>query len=702
MKNKPMTILSAAILSVASIAFGAEFSWKGGNSGFWSDKGNWSPEGVPGNEDAVSFSWNNVKDDTTVAIDSISGISLKSLTISGGGSLIWKGLSSEKRMLNIVNSGSDVKLSGGPFVFDGLDVALKVVNMSPGNNRFLLTGGGSTTNTLLVLKNDATLTLDNTLMLLSGDNNAMGTKVSIRDSAKLDISGSSSLLQLGRGANTWGGIEQRGGFVNSEGVVSFGYNNGGSFGTWEMFAGTNAISADVMFAVGSDSRAGLYIHGGKFTFGGSPFIGCSQTGRADVFIDGGEVSFDGKTMTLVNRASDSIDSPSVLTIAGTARVHGFRILPYGDRNSYQGCSRAMVNLNGESILSLTDTFKVKAVASSSRCTLSFDGGTLERVTGSPDSEQNTSLLSGIDAVVYSGGGKIRARKSDGTASGMILNSAKFRKAGGFGVSSITVTHGGTGYLLPPLVNITGGSGSNATAVAQIDYEKQQVTNVVITCHGEGYKSGDLVNVSFEVPGSPVVSAAVATAHLAENTAGTLWIDDGNDITFGADFEYDGNLSAANANVQIAGDVGFGGDSRFKNLTVKDNGKLMVAGSASAVNVEVKANGCVEVASDGSLNVENYAALYGDIRVACASSSPLVLVVGNCAFANSEEEPTEIIPSANLVSREPIQVISVRGNVNGSIDLGEEGTLRWKLKVKNENGATVYYLVPRQGTVVIFK
>jgi hypothetical protein len=407
-------------------------------------------------------------------------------------------------MLNIVNTGSDVKLSGGPLVFDGLDVALKVVNMSSGNNRFLLTGGGSTTNTLLVLRNDATLTLDNTLMLLSGDNNAMGTKVLIRDSAKLDISGSSSLLQLGRGANTWGGIEQRGGFVNSEGVVSFGYNNGGSFGTWEMFAGTNAISADVMFAVGSDSRAGLYIHGGKFTFGGSPFIGCSQTGRADVFIDGGEVSFDGKTMTLVNRASDSIDSPSVLTIAGTARVHGFRILPYGDRNSYQGCSRAMVNLNGESILSLTDTFKVKAVASSSRCTLSFDGGTLERVTGSPSSEQNTSLLSGIDAVVYSGGGKIRARKSDGTASGMILNSAEFRKAGGFGVSSITVTHGGTGYLLPPLVNITGGSGSNATAVAQIDYEKQQVTNVVITCHGEGYKSGDLVNVSFEVPGSPVV------------------------------------------------------------------------------------------------------------------------------------------------------------------------------------------------------
>lgn len=701
MKNKSMTILSVAILSVASIAFGAEFSWKGGNSGFWSDKGNWSPEGVPGNEDAVSFSWNNVKDDTTVAIDSISGISLKSLTISGGGSLIWKGLSSEKRMLNIVNSGSDVKLSGGPFVFDGLDVVLKVIN-SPGNNRLLLTGGGSTTNTLLVLKNDATLTLDNTLMLLSGDNNAMGTKVSIRDSAKLDISGSSSLLQLGRGANTWGGIEQRGGFVNSEGVVSFGYNNGGSFGTWEMFAGTNAISADVMFAVGSDSRAGLYIHGGKFTFGGSPFIGCSQTGRADVFIDGGEVSFDGKTMTLVNRASDSIDSPSVLTIAGTARVHGFRILPYGDRNSYQGCSRAMVNLNGESILSLTDTFKVKAVASSSRCTLSFDGGTLERVTGSPGSEQNTSLLSGIDAVVYSGGGKIRARKSDGTASGMILNSAKFRKAGGFGVSSITVTHGGTGYLLPPLVNITGGSGSNATAVAQIDYEKQQVTNVVITCHGEGYKSGDLVNVSFEVPGSPVVSAAVATAHLAENTAGTLWIDDGNDITFGADFEYDGNLSAANANVQIAGDVGFGGDSRFKNLTVKDNGKLMVAGSASAVNVEVKANGCVEVASDGSLNVENYAALYGDIRVARASSVPLISVSGNCNFASSEEVPTGIKPASDLDPKESIPVISVHGNVNGSIGLGEEGALRWKLKVKNENGATVYYLVPRKGTVVIFK
>ena len=51
-----MTILSAAILSVASIAFGAEFSWNGGNLGSWNDKTNWSPEGVPGNGDTVDLS----------------------------------------------------------------------------------------------------------------------------------------------------------------------------------------------------------------------------------------------------------------------------------------------------------------------------------------------------------------------------------------------------------------------------------------------------------------------------------------------------------------------------------------------------------------------------------------------------------------------------------------------------------------------
>ena len=701
MKNKPMTILSAAILSVASIAFGAEFSWNGGNLGSWNDKTNWSPEGVPGNGDTVDLS-GVYGADTTITVDSSPTISFPDSTSLSGGALILQGDSNSRRSLMVAKSGKDIQIKGGPLTIKNLDMSVKVTD-NGANNRFFLTGTGNT-NSLLVLEGDAALTFNDTHLFLTGDNNPLGSRITIRNEASLNLSSVNAMFHIGRGMNAWGGVEQRGGFVNCYGTLSFGVNNGGSFGPWEMFAGTNTVSDTATLAAGSDSMAGLYIHGGKFSFVNKSYLyfGKNQTGRSEVFIDGGEMSFDGMTMSLADRASDSIDRPSVLTIAENAYVHGNRILPYGDRTSYEGASRVMVNLNGNSILSLKDAFYVKAVSSSARATLSFNGGTLERVTGSPGSEQNMSLLSGIDAVVYSGGGKIRARKSDGTASGMILNSAEFRKAGGFGVSSITVTHGGTGYLLPPLVNITGGSGSNATAVAQIDYEKQQVTTVVITCHGEGYKSGDLVNVSFEVPGSPVVSAAVATAHLAENTAGTLWIDDGNDITFGADFEYDGNLSAANANVQIAGDVGFGGDSRFKNLTVKDNGKLMVAGSASAVNVEVKANGCVEVASDGSLNVENYAALYGDIRVACASSSPLVLVVGNCAFANSEEEPTEIIPSANLVSREPIQVISVRGNVNGSIGLGEEGTLRWKLKVKNENGATVYYLVPRKGTVVIFK
>ena len=691
----------AALLAVAAATYADTRAWTPGVSGSWDDGTKWSPNGIPADGDVVQFG-GTYNADTTVTVGNTATVAFPSVTsLSGGGKLILQGLSPSARTLTVNNSASDLQFSGGPLEFSDLSAVIAVPYAS--NKRFFLTGGGSGGPTRLVLSGDSVATLSNTMLLLSGDNNAQGSRVEIEDEASLVMSGSGSEIQPGRGQNTWGGIVQRGGSVTGDGVVTLG-NNANSFGVWEMFSGTNAISANVRLAFGGGSKAGLYVHGGKFTFGGEPHFGSSSTGRAEVFIDGGEVSFDGQTLRLVARTADSADTPCVLTIAGSASVHGFKLYPYGSTTGYSGRSRALVNLNGDGILSLTDTFRVVDPATS-RATLSFNGGTLERVTGSPDSDANKQLLTGIDTVVYPGGGKLKARKSDGTASGMNLNNAKFRKAGGWGVSSIGVTSGGSGYLLPPLVDITGGSGSNATAVAQIDYDTGAVTNVIVTCPGEGYASGDTLSVSFVAPAKPVVTAATATATLAENTAGTLRIVDGSTVSLGATFRYDGDFAMdTGTQVPITGNITLGGRSEFKGLDVRDNATLVFAGPATARDADLKGLGTIAITENGTLAVAGYASFRGTVAVARTSATPLITVGGNCSFAPATESSAvaTLIPAEGLRAAEPIPVVAVSGNVAGELTLDASATDEWSIRTKTENGVTTIYLCPKKSFVIVVR
>ena len=673
----PHTGLCALAVCIVATVAADTHTWTQGVSGLWSDATKWDIGEVPANDDTVAFG-GSIAIDTVVEIGNAPTVSFqKTTSISGGGALVLKGVGGNGK-LPVVNNGVEIQFTGGPLVVRDLAVSAKV-NNNGGNNRLFLTGGSSSTNTILALEGDASLSVVDTMMFLSGDNSTKGSRLTINDSASLNMSGASSWLHLGRGKNTWGGMEQRGGSVTCEGEVVLG-NNENSFGSWEMFAGTTVVSTNIKLSAGAGSNAGLYIHGGKITLGRYSYFG--HTGRSEVFIDGGEMSFPNKEMSLVNRGSDDKDCPSVFTIAGNAYVCGFRMYPYGDRDKYEGVSRVMVNLNGNSLLSLTDGFNVKASTSSPRATLSFNGGTLERVTGSSASDQNKNLLKGIDTVVYPGGGRLRARKKDGSASGMNLNNFRLRKAGGYGVASIAVTSGGCGYLLPPLVDIIGGKGSNATAVAQIDYDKQTVTNVIVTCPGEGYAPDDTLSVSFVVPSKPVVTRATATVTLSENVPGTFKIAAGTTVDFGAaDFRYDGNFATEEgAYVRISGDVSFGGESAFNSLEIADGGKLTLAGPATASNVEVEGAGTLA------------------IEVRCVSDTPLVTVKGSCFFG----EGTKIVPAAGLPVGISIPVVRVSGTVSGVPQLHGEESVNWKLSAKSANGVTTYNLVSRRGLVVVLK
>lgn len=82
--------------------------------------------------------------------------------------------------------------------------------------------------------------------------------------------------------------------------------------------------------------------------------------------------------------------------------------------------------------------------------------------------------------------------------------------GGPPTIAISVAPGGSSYTTVPNVQISGGSGSGATAVAQLS--GGTVTGITVTNQGTGYKAGDTPTVTIDPPPAATGSAqAKATA-----------------------------------------------------------------------------------------------------------------------------------------------------------------------------------------------
>jgi len=86
------------------------------------------------------------------------------------------------------------------------------------------------------------------------------------------------------------------------------------------------------------------------------------------------------------------------------------------------------------------------------------------------------------------------------------------------VVAIEVINGGAGYTENPVVNITGGEGSGATAEAQIDLDSGSVTKILVTNPGQGYTETPDVTIGT----SPTGQNAEASAVLSVNSSIKLY------------------------------------------------------------------------------------------------------------------------------------------------------------------------------------
>ena len=244
-----------------------------------------------------------------------------------------------------------------------------------------------------------------------------------------------------------------------------------------------------------------------------------------------------------------------------------------------------------------------ATTSAPTALLNFNGGTLS-ATGT---NAGASFLTdaNIDAVtVYSGGGTIDNNGTSITVGKALLTNS------GTGITNIAVTNGGSGYIGAPLVTISGGAGSTATAYA----------NMVDDGTGNGTFKIDTITVT----SNGVYTSAPTTVTLTgggASTAATI-----GTITTGA------NVTTGGMTFQGAGTTTLSGANTYTGATNINAGNLIVSGSlAGAVNVN---SGGTLGAGSGTINGVTTVASGGILWPGVSGSGTHILTLNNNVAFNS--------------------------------------------------------------------
>ena len=365
------------------------------------------------------------------------------------------------------------------------------------------------------------------------------------------------------------------------GFISIGRASAGAGGSAGMISlDKGGIEANSYFFIGStssDSNA-------------QPIIGTVNVGGTGAFetIRDGATGTDDVTdlpyIALSRRVNNnSSETMGVLNVSGAAQVEAERIFLAVNSGSGTGRSTGILNLNGGTVTA----YQIQAGADSDTGAtntrlINFNGGTLQAKTGTTSKGYNTNFIAdqastagGIQDFVYSGGGTFDTNGEDIT-----VNTALQSPAGSSGLSSVSVTTGGSGYRAAPIVYISGGGGSGATAVAQIN-SSGAVTGITVTNPGTGYTSVPTIDLN---------------ANGGTNYANTLQPYGGVKAVLAGTIS--ANSSGGFTKIGI-GTLTLNGANTYTGPTTSNMGKLLFGQSMLTSSAMNATGGNIELAAGGS-------------------------------------------------------------------------------------------------------
>ncbi|MCX7671368.1 MAG: autotransporter-associated beta strand repeat-containing protein, partial [Anaerolineae bacterium] len=423
------------------------------------------------------------------------------VTVNGSGLVNFAG--------NILNTnsffvnGGTVNLLNTNLIF-GLNVRGGVVNLAPGStNQFFGTSvvdGGGRLNI-----NGLWSSTSNLQVGVSAGSRAVATIGTNMLFEKIQTG-----LQIGDAGSAAGAVYQTGGIVNialttGSADATFRVGNGaGAYGYYMLSGGLMTMTGRVN--LGLSGAAVFEVFGGTFTNSEYFMIGRNNGASAVVNVFGGSV-LSGNTQPVAM----NWDNP------------GFGMLNVGGAGLFNA---AMANnqalwlnrqVGGTGVLNLLSGGTVIAnqvtANAAGQTLLNFDGGTL---IARPGTTLGGAFIPSnlLAAVIYDGGAIIDSDTN------YIVVPMQLTGPVGYGVTNIAVNYGGIGYIGAPIVQIVGGSGTGATAIAQIDLDPgsptyQRLTNILITSTGSGYLANDALTVQL-LGGGPIQPAELGAFSFGSN------------------------------------------------------------------------------------------------------------------------------------------------------------------------------------------
>ena len=460
----------------------------------------------------------------------------------------------------------------------------------------------------------ATLTVDGPTTLTGGNFLTVGNNASDRSVVQLSANLSDYDTRLGTVTGSAGAIYQTNGAPVCRNWLGLGLASGG-YGYYRLTGGT--VTASGYLEVGNTGDGVMEVLGGTVLANGTFDLARQSSGFGLLNVFGGTVNAPSSSNPIqIGRASAA---GAVLNISGSGIV-----------NAANGSTTKILDMNACGTSSCTGTVNLltggtliaNKVSASTAGSLffNFNGGTL---LASPSTAAGTTFLQGLlAATVYPGGAII-----DTTNASLTINQSLLAPTG-YGLTTLPLRNNGAGYIGAPVVAISGGSGTNATAIASVDLAdgsptKGQVTGITVTSPGFGYQPGNTLTVVLRGGGSTtaavtnscVLGANAASGGLTKLGSGTLTL--GGTNTYGGTTTISNgvlrlgvaNALPANASVSVVSGV------YDLNGFAVTNGAITLSGG-NIINGSLSSSGLTKVGS-GSFT----------LSTPLASSAPIIIAEG---------------------------------------------------------------------------
>ena len=490
----------------------------------------------------------------------------------------------------------------GSFVYDS-SIPQAISLAKQGNNTFTLTGTNTYSGTTSL--NGGRLSFSNTssnslslinvsggaasaMLIVDGPTyltGALSAGNNAGDRSIVQISTNPSVYdtRLGNASGAAGAVYQSSGSPVSRNYMGVGTISGG-YGYYRLTGGSATINS--YLEVGTSGDGVMEVLGGTVLANNIFALDRQPGGSGLLNVFGGTVNAPSNGNPIQMGQTDFAGPNAIMNILGAGVVNAAygsttKMLDMNIGNNSGGSGTVNLLAGGSLIAN-----KVSATRSGTMI-FNFNGGTLK---ASPTTSVGTTFLQGLlYAMVYPGGAVI-----DTTNANLTINQSLLAPTG-YGLTSLPLRNNGAGYIGAPVVVISGGSGTNATAIATVDLNdgsptKGQVTGITITSPGFGYQSGNTLTAVLK-GGGYTTAAVTNTCVLGANAAsGGLTKLGSGTLTLGGTNTYGGATTISNGVLRLG----------VANA-LPTNASVNVAGGVYDLNGFAVTNGTVTVSSGSMIN-----------------------------------------------------------------------------------------------------